>query len=385
MTTASDSCALLCTGLASCCVCVSLRRAATRHARAVGTAKRSLARVSEVGSSTVTHLDDQCVASSLFAVALLLAGCPGNPRASGSDDVGEDVWGAGDTSNGVSDTGSDPGSDDDGGVVMCTSSNNDCRPTGWCDPSVGCREMGACAGDSECAVGHVCNLELRTCACVNDESCAGWPDGRTACDAETGDCRIPRPFCDPPCDTACEDCDADSHCRLKEGADCCSDDDCVVPPWTRCEPNTHQCDVQLTCGDGCISNEDCRDCDTFGFRCVAGMCQKTECTENDGCVAFCDPDVGWCNSGLCNCVVLQGLCGLCNASYECKEGLICGQMSKSCTKECSWTEDCMDEEGTLFMCGRPYGGSTCVCASPSCCKPPCEGGRHCDEIACSCL
>ncbi|MBI5528598.1 MAG: hypothetical protein HY897_19890 [Deltaproteobacteria bacterium] len=118
----------------------------------------------------------------------------------------------------------------------------DCEVTQWCDRnSFLCKEMDTCQIDEQCALGHVCNAFADACECINDESCANWPDGKTECDIRTKTCRVHEPpTCNPPCNPDCKEC-VEGTCEFLPGKDCCEDNDCVVPPRLKCDLNTFGC------------------------------------------------------------------------------------------------------------------------------------------------
>lgn len=294
----------------------------------------------------------------------------------------------------VSDGGSDVGGDGDvvdGGSGGCQL-KIDCPVTQWCKADVKtCMDMtGSCASDDECALNHLCNSFTKTCECVDDNTCANWPDNKTSCDPNLKQCAVKtNPTCDPACDANCKEC-KNGVCEFLAGKECCGDNDCVTAPKLYCDTTTptYTCYEKKLCSDQCATDTECQSwCGGAAYKCSGSSCIAQECTTDAECDTICGtPSGSTCAGGTCNCSIpTGGLCADCSTDPTVCDaaGLKCGSFTKTCTKACTSTADCVDPYGQAYVCNDMV--KMCNCQSPSCCAPACQAGQTCDEGAtCTC-
>ncbi|MBI5526678.1 MAG: hypothetical protein HY897_10130 [Deltaproteobacteria bacterium] len=287
--------------------------------------------------------------------------------------------------------GGDGGGGDDGGgggdVPGCQL-KTDCPITQWCEKATGtCKDMGACRNDEECASGHMCNAFAATCECINDDACKDWPDNKTSCDFQTKTCSVyVAPQCDPACDASCKEC-VGGTCQFLSGKTCCNDDDCLTPPYTKCDLNTYNCVEEVNCGNACSTDDECKLwCKDTSYVCSASTCIAQECITDGECATICGTGyTGTCVGGSCSCTpVMGGLCADCSIDPTACDasGLTCGSFTKKCTRQCASSADCVDDYGQPYVCQEML--KMCNCNAPSCCQPACPPPQVCDETLCTC-
>lgn len=295
---------------------------------------------------------------------------------------------------GAPDGGTDAGDTD--GPKLCTS-KAECKPDKWCDNGAGgsgaCLPMAACASDAQCAEGFICNAFNTVCECSTDDNCKDWPDGKTVCDPATKQCSTPVVVvCNPPCDDNCREC-VGQTCEFKAGMVCCTDNDCITPPYLSCDPNTRTCVEVKVCTDACTTDQECATwCKDKTFVCdlTTSTCAAMTCTADADCTAICTPDAATCPAGTCVCTPPAGaICDDCSIDKTIctNAGLTCGFATKKCTQKCTTSAECADAAGQLYVCQELFGGySMCNCNTPTCCTTPCTAPDVCDEGGtCACI
>lgn len=286
---------------------------------------------------------------------------------------------------------------------------NDCVPDGEKKTCQACATT--CATDLDCSGGgEKCeNGCCRLPSCTKDDDCAGR-DGKPRCKVETGECIACLKSED--CQKADEqsicrnercakvECTADRHCldnnkptcntesyRCVERPVCVSDNDCIDPQLSRCDPNAdggkgkckkgscEPCSTDDECGgagdfcvgadrglkDGkrclraCETDKDCPGGFTCSDKVVNGFkvcfpriefcvdpCTKITCKPEETCVAgVCKPKPAPCN------VCTEEDKSNCEAGADCIPYPGAGSF---CGRKCSTKADCPDDSAREYQC-----------------------------------
>ncbi len=269
-----------------------------------------------------------------------------------------------------------------------------------------------------CPEGKVPEVE-RGSACLTGQcisgACIDKCDSDQDC-ASSDECRPYAPGCDACFPKVCEDftdcfyntdC-VDGHCRLREVAQCTTDDDCDgglvcdSPTCGGCEPSCacnldEDCPIgticeACACMPGCRSDLDC----TLPQRCnlETGQCDECSCSEDTDCPGdrFCDGC--FCLSGCredAQCPPWQ-ICDL--STHQCKDGIQCHQ-----DRDCGSSLLCVDGrcvrnpgvcEGDAPAC-EPYFDD-CICdyvcvhhgEAPEACGFDCDDALRIPPPMCVC-
>ncbi|MBI5527130.1 MAG: hypothetical protein HY897_12415 [Deltaproteobacteria bacterium] len=121
----------------------------------------------------------------------------------------------------------------------------------------------------------------------------------TQCESECASCG--EPICTPPCDDTCQVCKPDGTCGLKEGYECCRDEDCLTPPEIICDQTTHWCVKQSDECPPCEVDQDCLRCLETDV-CVDRACFVALCKNDSDCDGLCGASGGTCTKYFdCSC------------------------------------------------------------------------------------
>jgi len=262
-----------------------------------------------------------------------------------------------------------------------------------CTPGVkiasSCLEVpaeGCCTASNSvrwCAGGVLCEL-----SCAAQPAC-GWKGDGYGCAA--------KPKGDPSCQLGFS-CFVDGCAPAWEQKGCCGCpcEDCVCAKDPYCCQNkwdpvcVHECQLCGGCGggkDGCLASvtPGCGGC-----ACELCVCAKDPscCTDkwdslcvalcSEACGAGCEPCKPDCAGKECGPDGCLGLCGLCPAGAQCKNG----QCEEICVPDCT-NREC-GSNGCGGTCGKCPPGKECTeygkCVVPPC-KPACDG-KQCGDDGC---
>lgn len=265
----------------------------------------------------------------------------------------------------------------DSGSATCTT-DDDCPSDQHCDAATMMCIDGtgdACAMDSECGDGRVCNTAVTDCGatrcrnacepatCTGHADCGSWVCIEGAC-AEPPSC-------------AGMACPGDLVCNAQQ----------VCEPPTTCTADTDCTAPQICAGGVCTSPTSCTD----STQCPGGLlCQLGTC--DDACTQ--DPDCG--DTTMFTCETATGLCrARCFDDNTCDFGFICESLvclPAQCTVDSDCTganEECQGEENGHGRCVEVFacmGDGDCpdnfVCENMTCVElPACLTDRDCDAMS----
>jgi len=256
--------------------------------------------------------------------------------------------------------------------------------TGGGDPGAkdtggGNDEPQACTSDFQCPdldKSH-CNTAIGLCVqCYQDGHCPGSTCNMTTftCeggfDAGTNDTGTQDTGVVPDAGDACSgySCLCDSYCMVQGGTptcvsgcrnvgDCCAGHDCVNGS---CVSTT--CGTDADCSGAtphCAPSGECKEC-VYDSHCANGFyCDQMSYTCQiivDNCNPPCDPATEYCDTMTLTCQPkIQGMCQTCASLIDCiAGGMICGTITKKCTKQCTLDSDCMGYTcGIMGFCSCP--------------------------------
>ena len=268
------------------------------------------------------------------------------------------------------------------GVCCDSACEGQCKScvTGICNTIASRDDDPECKGENTCSASGAC-LKRKGESCTGSSQCAsGYCKDSKCCDTEctapchscaTGACTAVKSGVDADSCTGSSTCDAEGHCKKKNGETCtggvqcasgfCKDSKCCD---TECSSPCYDCDSG-TCSQ-VTSAEDSPECAGDNTCNGSGVCKKKngqECTEATQCAS------GNCRDGRCCNTACGASCQSC-LTGKC-EDVKSADDADSCTGEntCSASGVCLKRNGETCT-----GGGQCAsghCKDNKCCDTEC--------------